>query len=122
MTPTLFELPAVFRGKAQQVRADAAAEQAATAWERAAELLEGALRGHGDEPLDLTQAEVESGYSRFHLRRLLRDRTVPNSGKPGAPCILRRHLPRKPGYEVAGGPTEVSSSEVQLARTVANGG
>lgn len=121
-TLTLFELPGVFRGKAQQVRADAAAEQAATAWERAAELLEGALRGHGDEPLDLTQAELESGYSRFHLRRLLREGTVPNSGRRGEPRILRRHLPRKPGHEVASAPLEVASSEVQLARAVANGG
>ena len=116
------DLPAVLRAKAEQLRADAAAEQAARAYERAAELLEAELRGSQDEILDLDRAEEESGYSRMHLRRMLRDRVIPNAGKKGRPLILRRDLPRKPGYQVATHPRLAASSEVQLARAVANGG
>lgn len=119
---TVTDLPIVFRLKAEELRRDAAAEQAARAYERAAEMVEDALRGQGDEVLDLDQAEVESGYSRLHLRRLLREGSIPNAGRRGAPRIRRADLPRKPGYQVATGPQAVPSSEVQLARAVAGGG
>ena len=112
-------LPAEFRRRAEFVRENAAAEQAATAWEKAATEVEAALSGHLDEPLSLQEAATESGYTRRHLKRLNREGklTIQDDG-----CVLRRHLPRKPGADVADDMPDVSSSRVQLARAVAHGG
>lgn len=117
----LLDLPTAFRSKAHVLREDAAAEQAATAWERAAELLEEALSGSSFEPLTLEEAEVAGGYTRRHLARLIRDGTIPNAGEPGSPRILRCHLPVKPGHAVASRATLVTSSRTQVARAVAGG-
>ena len=116
---TLGALPSVFRQKAATLRIDGGADQPAVAWERAAEEVERALRGHLDEPLSLQDAATESGYTRRHLKRLNREGklTIQDDG-----CVLRRHLPRKPGADVADDTPEVSSSRVQLARAVADGG
>ena len=53
-----------------------------------------------NEALNLHDASNESGYSPDHLGRLVRDGTLPNAGDSYAPRILRRDLPRKPGYGV----------------------
>ena len=45
--------------------------------------------------LSLVEAASESGYSADHLGRLVRDGKIPNAGRPGAPRIARKHLPRK---------------------------
>ena len=116
---TLSHLPQEFRAKAADVRMNAAAEQAAYVWERAADLLEAALRGHMDESLTLAEAEFESGYTRRHLKRLVREGKLPIRADG---TVLRRDLPRKPGSTVASDLPEVSSSRVQLARAVADGG
>ncbi|MFQ5903311.1 MAG: helix-turn-helix domain-containing protein [Candidatus Binatia bacterium] len=63
-----------------------------------AEELETEIDGSQDEPLTIEQAARESGYSKEQLRRLIREGKVPNAGKRGAPRILRRDLPRKPGH------------------------
>ncbi len=47
--------------------------------------------------LTLTEAAEESGFSADHLGRLVHDGKIPNAGRPGAPRISRRHLPRKTG-------------------------
>ena len=59
--------------------------------------LETALRQRDDTNLTLTQAAGESCYSAAHLGRLVREGKIPNAGRPGAPGIARRHLPRKAG-------------------------
>jgi hypothetical protein len=56
---------------------------------------------HGDPLLTLTEAADRSGYSIDHLGRLIRDGTIPNAGRPGAPRIRRGDLPQKPGTRVA---------------------
>lgn len=120
----LLELPAEYRRKAQTLREDAAAEQAATAWERAAELLEGALQVSDLEALTLEEAEVLGGYTRRHLRRLIREGTIPNAGTPDRYLILRMHVPRKPGHatpSVARGPRSMAASRSQVARAVVEG-
>ncbi len=71
------------------------APPAAAAFERAAAELERAMANHVMEPLTLAQAERESGYSRDHLGRMVRDGAIPNAGRHHAPRILRRDLPRK---------------------------
>ena len=57
----LADLPAVFREKATTLRMDGGADQPAVAWERAAELVEEALRGHSDEAL--TRAPLRSPHA-----------------------------------------------------------
>jgi hypothetical protein len=49
-----------------------------------------------DQPLTLADASHESGYSVDHLGLLIRQGTLPNAGRPHAPRIRRRELPRKP--------------------------
>lgn len=57
--------------------------------------LEEAIGRRLDEELTLTQAAAESGYSKPHLRRLIRDREIPNAGRKGRPRIRRGDLPLK---------------------------
>jgi hypothetical protein len=47
-----------------------------------------------DALLNLQHASQESGYSADHLGRLVRDGTIPNAGRPYAPKIRRKDLPR----------------------------
>ncbi len=53
-----------------------------------------------DELLTLREAAAISGYTEDHLGRLIRDGTVPNTGRVNAPRIRRGDLPRKPGHGV----------------------
>ena len=114
----LAALPANFRERAAFLRENAAAEQAATAWEKAAIEVESALRGHGLEALTLRAAAPECGYSVDHLRRLIRDGTIPNAGSDREYRILRRDIPKKPGHAVAPARPQVASSRTQAARAV----
>ncbi len=83
------------------------------------ELLFAEEEEHG---LTLTEAASESGYSQDHLARLVRDGTIPNAGRPRAPRIRRKDLPRKasslpgrrPSLHLAGATPE------QIARSVVN--
>ncbi len=56
-----------------------------------------ALSADRDTLLNLTVAASESGYSADYLGRLVKDGTIPNAGRPGAPRIRRGDLPRKAG-------------------------
>lgn len=104
------------------------APPAAKAYEDAASVFERWLEGQRLEPLDLATAEVESGYTRSHLRRMLKDGTIRNAGTEDSPRILRAHLPRKPGYGVP--PDDITianarrgsaSSPSQAVRAIAAG-
>lgn len=116
---TLQDLPARWRSRAEELRPYA--PPAAEAFDAAAAELEASLRDSLLEPLTLEQAEVESGYSRAHLRRMLREERVPNAGTEADPRILRRDLPRKPGYRVlvANARPDPASSRTQVVRAVA---
>lgn len=70
----------------------------------ASDLLE-ALEDLENEPLTLAEAAEISGYSSDHLGRLVRDGTITNAGRPGAPRIFRRDLPLKAESRVSK-PTE----------------
>ena len=115
------DLPDSFRETAAYLREHAASEQAACAWEKAAEKLESVLGQARTEALTLEKAEAESGYTRSHLRRLIRDCIVLNSGTESEPKILRRDLPRKPGYGVRQRRNRGLSSRTQAARAIATG-
>lgn len=111
-----------FRETAKYLREHAASEQAACAWEKAAEKLESVLGEARTETLTLGEAEAESGYSRSHLRRLIRDGVVPNAGSENRPQILRRNLPRKPGHGVRPDRSRDVYCRTQVARVIAQGG
>ena len=59
-------------------------------WKQAAELAERAVDGWRWEKLPLTAAEVESGYTQAHLRRLIAEGKVPGAGIPGKPRFTER--------------------------------
>ena len=87
-------LPATWRTQAKALRRYGG-ETPAVALESCAAELEATLRERDETTLSLTEAARESGYSADHLGRLVRDGRIPNAGRPGAPRIARRHLPRK---------------------------
>ena len=89
-------LPDIWRGQAEALRRYGG-ETPAVVLDRCAADLEATLRELDETTLSLTQAARESGYSADHLGRLVRDGKIPNAGRPGAPRIARRHLPRKTG-------------------------
>ncbi len=111
---TFSQLPARFRARAADLQPYA--PPAAVAWEEAAKLLEEALAVHQDEYLTPEEAEQESGYTAKHLARLVREEVI-----PAAPDgrIMRRHLPRKPGFGVSAPPARpalsIASTRVQPA-------
>ena len=54
------------------------------------------LDASAEQLLTLVEAAEESGFSADHLGRLVRSGSLPNAGRPNAPRIRRRDLPRKP--------------------------
>ena len=116
-TTSLGDLPSVLRKKAAELRDDFGAEGRAKAVEWCADLVEQALEGHEEEALTITEASIESGYTRPHLLKLHRDGKMPM--EPDG-TVLRRYMPRKPGHGVvASNGSRAASSRLQLARTVA---
>jgi len=63
--------------------------------------LEAVIQSEAEEVLTVDQAAVESGYSKEHIARMVRQGTVPNAGRKQAPRIRRADLPRKPGRLLA---------------------
>lgn len=60
-----------------------------------AEELTKALSAFEAEALTLSDASDLSGYSADHLGRLIREGSIPNAGRSGAPRIARRDIPQK---------------------------
>ena len=76
------------------------------------------LRQRDETTLTLTDAAKESGYSTDHLGRLVRDGKIPNAGRPGAPRVALRHLPRKTGAATPRLAAKPSLREVSTAQIV----
>ena len=113
-------LPDAWRRRAGKLRRYGA-ETSAIALEACAEELETVLRERDETTLSLTDAARESGYSADHLGRLVRDGKIPNAGRPGAPRIARRHLPRKIEAEaprVAEKPRSRDLSNAQIVQSI----
>ena len=112
-------LPADWRRKAKSLRRYGG-ETPATAIERCAEELEATLVERDETTLSLVEAARESGYSRDHLGRLVRDGKIPNAGRPNAPRIARRHLPRKAPAEapLAQEPRPRERSNAQIVQSI----
>ena len=112
-------LPADWRKRAKALRRYGG-ETPATAIERCADDLETTIRERDETTLSLVEAARESGYSRDHLGRLVRDGKIPNAGRPNAPRIARRHLPRKaPAQEpLAEEPRPRERSNAQIVQSI----
>ena len=83
----------------------------AAALDACAAELDAALHRQDYSILTLTEAAEESGYSASHLGRLVRDGTIPNAGRPGAPRIALKDLPLKArSARGGGGEPEVAAS------------
>ena len=77
------------------------------------------LDASGETLLTLVEAEGESGYSADHLGRLVRSGAIPNAGRPNAPRIRRRDLPRKVGtFPIEPSDANVSSNRRRIAASV----
>jgi len=114
-------LSAQFRDNADTARRLTGSNSAALVWEEAAQEVEERLGKALLELLTLDAAAAESGYTCSHLRRLLREGTIPDAGTEQDPRILRMHLPRKPGHGVDADTVRPASSRVQAARAVIEG-
>lgn len=68
------------------------------------------------EALTLEQAAESSGFSYSALQKMVRDGTLPNVGKKGAPRIRRGDLPKKPS-----GATEPREGEPDISELVLAG-
>lgn len=112
--PSVEALPASWRKRAKTLRRYAS-ESPAVALERCAAELEDTLRERDKTTFSLVEAARESGYTADHLGRLVRDGRIPNAGRPGAPRIARRDLPRK-----AHAPAEPPLAEEPRRRELSN--
>ena len=119
MLPT--DLAHEWRTKAAEFR-ELTAEGQAAGIDWCAKQFEEWWRVHETEPLTLQEAAVESGYSHRHLRRIMENGTIPNSGSPESPRLIRSHLPRKPGHGIARHGPKAASSITQVARAIATRG
>ena len=115
------KLPAAWRSRAKALRRYGS-EPPAIALERCAEELDATIRDRDETTFSLVEASRESGYSADHLGRLVRDGKIPNAGRPGAPRIARRDLPRKaqtpPEPPLAEEPRHRELSNVQIVQSI----
>lgn len=94
------ELAETWRAEAAVLR-KRSDERGALLLEQAAQELEDAIAAEQLSALSLQEAHELGGYSVDHLAREIREGRIPNAGKKGAPRILRRDVPVKPGKAVA---------------------
>ena len=110
-----------WRASAKQLRAYGAEAQATTLV-KCAEELEQTWREWELEALTMEEAAKESGYTCSHLKRLIRQQAIPDSGDDGETRIQRNHIPKKPGQGVAPPVQCRPITRTQVARAIAEGG
>jgi hypothetical protein len=93
-------------------------EQPATAvaYEKCATTLEEALNQENEVTLSLLEASARSGYSANHLGRMVREGKIPNAGRPRAPRIAQKDLPRK--LDIAPSSSRGHLDRTQIVRSV----
>ena len=97
-TRDVYTLPEYWRAKS--VRLQPYSPAAANAFNEAAKDLAATLENRDSEVLSVSDAAAESGYSSEYLARLVREGTIPNAGRHGAPRIRRGDLPYRKNYQV----------------------
>ena len=110
-----FDLVSEWRSAAKLFREH---EQATTAiaYEKCADALEEALNRESEATLSLREAEARSGYSAHHLGRMVREGKIPNAGRPRAPRIAQKDLPRK--LDIAPSSSSGHLDRTQIVRSV----
>lgn len=98
---TATELLDRLRARAAEFRALDARVDGARLIEEILVELEPVVSGKDAEALTISEAARRSGYSADHLGRLIRNGTLRNVGKVGAPRVLAGDLPRKAKAQVA---------------------
>ncbi len=93
VTPDDFR--AKWRTEAQAMRRRNAIVQGAALCEEMLRDFEAVVAQEAEAVLNLQQAATESGYSADYLGQLIRKGRIPNAGRPNAPQIQRKDLPRK---------------------------
>ena len=88
---------------------------AARVWTLAAEELAQVFEARDAEALTLSEAARESGYSADHLGSLIRQQTIPNAGRSGAPRIRRADSPQR-NAERPGRPRNITKTNVMKLR------
>jgi AraC-like DNA-binding protein len=111
VTETWSQRACEFDRHGQEAAAKVMRVLAAELTERCAQYLE--------ELLTLQTAASESGFSREHLARLIRQGTLKNRGKKGAPRVSRGELPGRPTLARAATPLQLApTSRYQVARSL----
>lgn len=123
--PPLAALVARWRANAAMLRSYGARGHARLL-ERLAAELEAELTAESSTVVDLAGAVHLSGYSRGHLRRLLRSGQLQNVGTENSPEFITADLPRKPGHipgntALAQLPAKDVNSRLQVARAIVFG-
>ncbi len=95
--PVIEGLAGCWRADATRLRAWSCDDQA-TILERCADELEARVMEWADEPLTLSDAAQESGYSVQHLRRLVTQGLLTDVAESSQIRVRRGDLPRKPGH------------------------
>lgn len=118
MSPQEFSTKWAAEAKAMRLRG--ALVSGAALLEEILQDFDSAVGEYWDQPLTLTEASGESGYSLDHLGLLIRQGTIPNAGRSHAPRIRRRDLPRKPSKLRAADPSLklLGATPRQIARAV----
>ncbi len=93
-------------------------ERGANVCELHAQELEAAWNQWQSEELRIAEAALESGYSEEHLRRSVRDGSIPNAGRKSAPRIRRADVPKKPGHRDGLARVGLVDCKEQIARSV----
>lgn len=95
----LERLAAEWRDRAEERAEEGALLAGGKLYMKVAAELEAALEEHRNEPLTVSEAAEESGYSEDTLREMVREGPLPDTRPPGSQgriTIKRKHLPRKP--------------------------
>lgn len=92
---SLEDFVAKWTGEANVMRNRGALVNGAALLEEVLHDFDAATSDYQSQPLTLSNAARESGYSVDYLGRLVREGQIPNAGRPNAPKIRRSDLPRK---------------------------
>lgn len=109
------DLPSRWRRQAEQFRIFGGTTHALVL-EAVADELERSLIGTANEPLTLTEAAAESGYTTRRLRQLVEAGRLPRDARGR---VRRGDLPRRPGHRIADGAAPAVASRRQIARAIA---
>lgn len=122
---SILEFAEHLRERAVTLRAWTGDDRSAHIYEKVASELITWNESRANELLTLAEAEVESGYSRSHLGRLVRTGKLRNHGGRTSPRVRRGELPKRvvkaaPLPKLKTGTNLPGTSREQIARSIVN--